>query len=94
MLAWGRLWVTLWRVMPYPPKILCLLPVLLWLAAYSSSAPERSIRGAVTALSWITGKQIKSEDTVEVGVRRCLELLDEAKLARPRDFEWKPAQPS
>lgn len=55
---------------------------------------ERAIRGAVTALSWISGKQIKAEDTVEAGVRRCLELLDQAKLARPRDFEWKPAQPS
>ena len=53
-----------------------------------------AIRGAVTALSWITGKQIKSEDTVEAGVRLCLEQLDAAQLARPRDFEWEPAQPS
>ena len=53
-----------------------------------------AIRGAITALSWITGNQIKTATTVEQGVRDCLACLDAAKVHRPRDFEFRPAQPS
>ena len=54
----------------------------------------RPIRGAITALSWIIGNPIKTNDTLEGGVRECLELLDAAKVSRPREFEFEPAQPS
>ena len=54
----------------------------------------RPIRGAITALSWIIGTPIKTNETIEGGVRDCLELLDIAKVRRPREFEFEPAQPS
>ena len=54
----------------------------------------RSIRGAITALSWITGNPIKTDETIEGGVRGCLALLDSAKVERPRDFEFQPAEPT
>lgn len=53
-----------------------------------------AIRGAITALSWITGNPIKTATSVEDGVRDCLELLDAAGVARPRDFEFEHVQPS
>lgn len=53
-----------------------------------------AIRGAVTALSWATGNTIKTCPRVEDGIRDCLALLDEAGLARPRNFEFEPAKRS
>lgn len=53
-----------------------------------------AIRGAITALSWITGVPIKTTPTIEDGVRDCLSLLDQAQVPRPREFEFRPAQPS
>jgi hypothetical protein len=53
-----------------------------------------AIRGALTALSWITGNQIKSTPTINEGIRDCLAALDAAKVARPKDFEFRPAQPT
>lgn len=53
-----------------------------------------AIRGAMTALSWITGNPIKTTQTIDQGVRECLACLDEAKVPRPREFEFRPAQPT
>ena len=53
-----------------------------------------AIRGAITALSWITGNPIKTATTVEDGVRDCLALLDAAGVAPPREFEFELVQPS
>jgi hypothetical protein len=53
-----------------------------------------AIRGALTALSWITGNPIKTTPTIDQGVRDCLALLDESKLARPREFVFRPAEPT
>jgi hypothetical protein len=54
----------------------------------------RAIRGAVTALSWITGKTIRTANCVEDGLRECLERLDRADVTRPREFVFVPAQRS
>jgi hypothetical protein len=53
-----------------------------------------AIRGAITALSWSTGNPIKTTPAIDVGVRDCLALLDEAGVAQPREFEYEPAEPS
>ena len=53
-----------------------------------------AIRGAITALSWITGNPIKTAPTIEEGVRECLAVLDQAKIPPPREFEFQPAQRS
>lgn len=45
------------------------------------------IRGAITALTWSTGKPIKTVPTMEAGVRECFERLDAAGLPRPRNFD-------
>lgn len=54
----------------------------------------RAIRGAVTALSWITGKAIKTASSAEDGVHLCLERLDSAGVPRPLKFAFVPAQRS
>jgi hypothetical protein len=53
-----------------------------------------AIRGAITALSWSTGNPIKTTPTIDQGVRDCLALLDAAKVARPREFVFRPAEPT
>jgi hypothetical protein len=53
-----------------------------------------AIRGALTALSWITGNPIKTTPAIEQGVRDCLVRLDEAGVARPPKFEYRPAEPT
>jgi hypothetical protein len=53
-----------------------------------------AIRGALTALSWITGNPIKTTPAVDQGVRDCLVRLDEAGVARPREFVYRPAEPT
>jgi hypothetical protein len=53
-----------------------------------------AIRGAITALSWSTGNPIKTTPTIDQGVRDCLALLDEATVARPREFVFRPAEPT
>jgi hypothetical protein len=53
-----------------------------------------AIRGAVTALSWITGKTIRTVGSAEDGLRECLERLDRAGVTRPRKFEFVPARSS
>jgi hypothetical protein len=53
-----------------------------------------AIRGALTALSWITGNPIKTTPAIEQGVRDCLAQLDAAGVARPREFEFRPAEPT
>jgi hypothetical protein len=53
-----------------------------------------AIRGAVTALSWITGKTIRTVNSTDDGLRECLERLDRAGVTRPRKFEFVPARAS
>jgi hypothetical protein len=53
-----------------------------------------AIRGAITALSWSTGNPIKTAPTIDQGVRDCLAHLDAAKVARPREFVFRPAEPT
>lgn len=53
-----------------------------------------AIRGAITAISWSTGVPIKTAPAIDEGVRTCLELLDTARVARPREFKFRPAEPS
>lgn len=53
-----------------------------------------AIRGAVTALTWSTGKPLRTVETIEAGVSECLKLFGEHKIVPPRKFEIVPAQPS
>jgi hypothetical protein len=53
-----------------------------------------AIRGALTALSWITGNPIKTAPTIDQGVRDCLARLDESGVARPREFVFRQAEPT
>lgn len=53
-----------------------------------------AIRGALTALSWITGNPIKTTPAIDQGVRDCLARLDESGVARPPKFEFRPAEPT
>jgi hypothetical protein len=53
-----------------------------------------AIRGALTALSWITGNPIKTTPAIEQGVRDCLARLDESSVPRPPKFEFRPAEPT
>ena len=57
-------------------------------------ARTAAIRGAVTALTWSTGKQLRTVETIEAGVSDCLKLFSEHKIVPPRKFEIVPAQPS
>jgi hypothetical protein len=53
-----------------------------------------AIRGALTAMSWITGNPIKTMPTIDQGIRDCLVRLDQASVMRPREFEFRPAEPT
>lgn len=53
-----------------------------------------AIRGAITALSWITGNPIKTTTAIDQGVRDCLARLDASGVARPREFVFRPAEPT
>lgn len=53
-----------------------------------------AIRGAVTALSWITGRTLRTVETIEDGVQECLGIFSQRKIEPPRKFEIVPALPS
>jgi hypothetical protein len=53
-----------------------------------------AIRGAITALSWITGNPIKTTPAIDQGVRGCLASLDAAGVPRPHEFVFRPAEPT
>lgn len=57
-------------------------------------ARTSAIRGAVTALTWTTGKPLQAVDSIETGVSECLRIFAEQKIVPPRKFELVPAQPS
>ena len=57
-------------------------------------ASTAAIRGAVTALTWSTGKQLQTVETIEAGVNECLKIFGENKIVPPRKFELVPAQPT
>jgi hypothetical protein len=57
-------------------------------------AATPAIRGAVTALTWSTGKQLQTVETIETGVSECLRIFVENKIVPPRKFELEPMQPS
>lgn len=57
-------------------------------------APTAALRGAVTALTWSTGKPLQTVDTIEAGVSECLRLFGEHGIVPPRKFEIVPAQRS
>ena len=57
-------------------------------------AHTAAIRGAVTALTWSTGKQLQTVETIEAGVSQCLRIFGDNKIVPPRKFEIVPAQPS
>ncbi|HLT37999.1 MAG TPA: hypothetical protein VK034_17055 [Enhygromyxa sp.] len=57
-------------------------------------APTAALRGAVTALTWSTGKQLPTVDTIETGVNECLQIFSDNQIVPPRKFEIEPAQPS
>lgn len=82
---------------PAPPvrgrlsKISCAPDVVIDRVVVVGSA---AIRGALTAMSWTTGNTIKTTPSIEEGVRDALALLDTAEIPRPREFEYRPIQPS
>jgi hypothetical protein len=53
-----------------------------------------AIRGAVTALTWSTGKSLQTVETIEAGVSASLRIFGEHQIVPPRKFEIVPAQPS
>ena len=53
-----------------------------------------AIRGALTAMSWITGNPIKTTLTIDEGVRECLACLDGSGVTRPREFVFRQAEPT
>ncbi|MFO7566054.1 MAG: hypothetical protein R6X02_25645 [Enhygromyxa sp.] len=57
-------------------------------------APSAAIRGAVTALTWSTGKPLQTVPTIEAGMSECLRIFAEQGIVPPRKFELVPAQPS
>jgi hypothetical protein len=57
-------------------------------------APTSALRGAVTALTWSTGRQLPTVDTIETGVSEALRIFAEQQIVPPRKFEIVPAQPS
>jgi hypothetical protein len=52
------------------------------------------IRGAITALSWSTGRTIATVETIETGVSESRRIFAEHSVEPPREFEIEPAQRS
>lgn len=57
-------------------------------------APTSALRGAVTALTWSTGKPLQTVDTIEAGINECLRIFAEQQIVPPRKFDIVPAQRS
>jgi hypothetical protein len=57
-------------------------------------AASPAIRGAVTALTWSTGKQLQTVETIEQGVNEALRIFAANSIVPPRKFEIEPIQPS
>jgi hypothetical protein len=57
-------------------------------------ASTAAIRGAVTALTWSTGKQLQTVETIEQGVNEALRIFAANSIVPPRKFEIEPIQPS
>ncbi len=53
-----------------------------------------AIRGATTALSWITGKQLRTIETLEAGVNEALKIFATRGIVPPRKLEIEQPQPS
>jgi hypothetical protein len=57
-------------------------------------AASAGIRGAVTALTWSTGKQLQTVETIEDGINEALRIFAANGIVPPRKFELEPIQPS
>lgn len=57
-------------------------------------ARTAAIRGAVTALTWSTGKPLRTVETIEQGVSESLRIFGQHDIVPPRKFEIEQVQPS
>lgn len=57
-------------------------------------APTSALRGAVTALTWSTGKPLQAVDSIEAAVTESLKIFAEHQIIPPRRLKIEPAQPS